>query len=129
MKIFSTTQSLAATCTPQEGQICLLEPQVINAEVGTPYEGDFGSYAVGVFNTVLIVIVVTAILMMVFGGVQYAASALPSAKSAARDRIMGAIYGLLLALAAYLILQTVNPDLLKFEIFSDTIQKQNENSD
>ena len=118
MKILTAEKVLAVTCTPTDGTICLLEPGLITRSNSTqPAEITFETYASKVFDTVIIVIIVTAIIMMVFGGVQYAASAVPGAKGAAKERIMGAIYGLLLALAAYLILKTITPDRLQFKIF------------
>ncbi|MEJ0001711.1 MAG: hypothetical protein WDN09_00775 [bacterium] len=56
---------------------------------------------------------VLAMIMIVAGGIQYMTSGLVSSKEAGKHRITNAIIGLLLALAAYLILFTINPDLLK----------------
>lgn len=57
-----------------------------------------------------------ALGMIVFGGVQYAASAgNPSRQTDARDRITQAIWGVVLLLCAYLIFNTINPDLLKLK--------------
>jgi hypothetical protein len=50
--------------------------------------------------------------MIVMGGIQYMTSELVSGKAAGKETIMQAILGLLLALGAYAILNTLNPDLL-----------------
>ena len=97
-------------------EIKLLEEELVTAGTGAPPQ-DFGSYAKVVYDRVLGFIIVVAILMVVFAGVQYAASAVPGAKSNAKERIMSAIWGLVLALVSYLILYTINPDLLTFDIF------------
>ncbi len=55
---------------------------------------------------------VLAVVMITMGGVQYMTSELVSSKEAGRESITHAVIGLLLALAAYLILNTINPDLL-----------------
>lgn len=58
---------------------------------------------------------VLAVLMIVIGGIQYIGSGMsPSAKEDAKGRITSAILGLLLALLSYIILNAINPDLLKF---------------
>jgi hypothetical protein len=53
---------------------------------------------------------------LVYGGFQYLLSAgSMSSAEEAKKWIWGAIYGLVLALAAVLILRTINPDLINFE--------------
>jgi len=55
---------------------------------------------------------VLAMIMIVKGGLEYMASSLPSGKEAGRGTITNAILGLLIALGSYLLLYTVNPNLL-----------------
>jgi len=52
-----------------------------------------------------------AFLMIVFGAVQYTVSEAVGSKQDASDRIKSAIWGLVLLLAAYVILETINPRL------------------
>jgi len=59
---------------------------------------------------------VLAVMMILAGGIQYATSELISSKEAAREKIQGAILGLLLALGAFVILNQLNPDLLKIDL-------------
>ncbi|MEK7535986.1 MAG: hypothetical protein AAB590_03160 [Patescibacteria group bacterium] len=70
------------------------------------------TYFKTVYNTALTLTIALAVLMIVIGGVQYTLSYIPAAKSGAKDRVWGAIGGLVLALVSYLILQTINPALL-----------------
>jgi len=57
-----------------------------------------------------------ALAMIIFGGIQYATSAgNPSRQTDARDRITQAIWGVVLLLCAYLIFNTINPDLIKLK--------------
>jgi hypothetical protein len=59
---------------------------------------------------------VLAVLMIVIGGIQYIGSGMsPSAKEDARGKITNAILGLLLALGSWLILHTINPDLVSLK--------------
>lgn len=59
-----------------------------------------------------------AILVIAYNGLKYIFSKLPGGKGDAKEHIMAAVGGLILALAAYLILHEINPDLTKnqFEI-------------
>ncbi|MEK7554402.1 MAG: pilin [Patescibacteria group bacterium] len=52
-----------------------------------------------------------AMVMIVIGGVQYTLSEAVTSKEDAKDRIVKAIWGLILLLAATFILFTVNPDI------------------
>ena len=54
-----------------------------------------------------------ALLMLVLGAVQYVASAaMPSTRVAARGRMTNAVLGLLLLFGTYVILNTINPELV-----------------
>jgi len=59
---------------------------------------------------------VAALISLVIGGFMYMLSDTVTTKDKAREYISGAIYGLILALAAYLILNTINPDLVNWSI-------------
>lgn len=52
--------------------------------------------------------------VIVYGGVLWSVSMGGEQKNAAKEWIKGAIYGLLLLIAAYLILRTINPELVNF---------------
>ncbi len=57
---------------------------------------------------------ILAVLMIVVGGMQYIiAYGNPGQVEKAKDRITQALYGLLLAVCAWLILNTINPDFVK----------------
>ncbi len=65
------------------------------------------------YSIALSITVALAIIMIAIGGIQYTISwASASAKSDAKSRILNAIGGLVLALASYLILHTINPTIL-----------------
>lgn len=57
-----------------------------------------------------------AVVMIVIGGIQYATTDAMTDKSGGKEKIMNALWGLLLALTTYLILNTVNPALTNCEI-------------
>ncbi len=57
-----------------------------------------------------------AVIMIIIGGIQYMSTDAVSGKSDGKDRITSAIYGLILALASYVILNTINPKLLNTKL-------------
>ena len=72
----------------------------------------FGTYLNAMIKIFIGICAILALIMIVFGGIQYMTSGLVSSKLAAKDTITNAILGLLLALGAFAILNTINPDLL-----------------
>ncbi|MCW1888037.1 MAG: pilin [Candidatus Moranbacteria bacterium] len=76
-------------------------------------------YLRGVYILGLVLVVIGAVFMLVIGGFQYLTSAgNTSALSSAKHTIEGALFGLFLALVAYLILYVINPDLVNLKISS-----------
>lgn len=88
----------------------LLEP--LSGGAATSNIGSTSYYTL-VYRNALVLTVALAVLMIVIGGIQYSASSInPAMKSEAKTRIFSALGGLLLALFSWLILQTINPNLL-----------------
>jgi len=63
----------------------------------------------------LSLVCIAALGALVCGGFMYMLSGTVTSKDEAKKYIWGAISGLVLALAAYLILNTINPDLVSLE--------------
>lgn len=63
---------------------------------------------------------VLAVVMIVIGGIEYMTSELLSSKAAGRERMTNAVLGLLIALGAYALLYTINPDILQTDLKSLT---------
>jgi hypothetical protein len=59
---------------------------------------------------------VLAVIMIVLGGIEYMTSELPGNKEHGKERILGAIFGLVLALGAWTLLNQINPDLLNADL-------------
>ena len=75
-----------------------------------------GNYIKGAFNLAIGIAAALAIIMIIIGGIQYMGSESLGGKSAGRKRINDAVLGLLLALGSYLILFTINPSLVDFNV-------------
>jgi len=89
---------------------------------GGPTEGqkvkveDTGKYFEAIFNFVLAAAAILAVIMIVIGGLKHiGAAGNPNTIKDAKDQIYWAILGLILALSSWMILNTINPDLLKLD--------------
>lgn len=96
----------------QEGGFKPLEPLPFIRDGGN----DLGSYLEGIFKFLLSISVLFAVVMVTWGGVLYITTDAIGGKSEGKKKITQAILGLLLALVSWLILNTINPDLLNFVI-------------
>lgn len=66
-----------------------------------------------------------AVFMIIWGGFEYVTTESLTGKSGARERIENALWGLLIALAAYIILYTLNPELVALQGVSFGTQSNN----
>ncbi len=80
--------------------------------------GAFGGYLNMMIKLFIGICAVLAVIMIVMGGIEYMTSELISSKEAGKERIWHAILGLLLALGAWTLLNTINPNLLKTDLKS-----------
>ncbi|HTY39479.1 MAG TPA: hypothetical protein VMC43_00070 [Candidatus Paceibacterota bacterium] len=102
------------------GAIVLVAPLIALAAPSSVTVGlaqvaaDPGTIITQIFNFALALAGLLAFLMIVWGGVKYAANPGNSgAQSDAKDRILQAILGLLLLFGSVLVLNTVNPQIMK----------------
>jgi hypothetical protein len=77
---------------------------------------DINTYIPNVVKLLIGIAGALAILRIIFGGLKYMTSEAFGEKTDAKDTINNAIIGLLLALSAYIILYTVNPKLVDFDV-------------
>lgn len=73
-------------------------------------------YLTAIFRLGIGLAVVIAVFMIVFNGIQYMVSDVVGQKATAKKGIENAIWGLVLVLASVLILNTINPNIVKFEL-------------
>lgn len=89
-------------------------PGTINPTTGTT---DIATYVGGAIKLIIALGAALAILYAVIGGTQYVAASInPSLKSDALERIQGALIGLAIILTSYLLLNSINPDLVNFKL-------------
>ncbi len=78
---------------------------------------DFPTYILNIYKFGIWTVGIAALLMISIGGFMYFTSAGNTAKlDQAKKVIFDALYGLIVALAAYLLLYVINPDLVKVNI-------------
>jgi len=79
-----------------------------------------GDYVNGIFKIGIALAGALAVIMFVIGGITYMVSAVVGQKQAAKDMMLNAILGLLLALGSYALLYTINTSLIKFNVIDDS---------
>lgn len=86
-------------------------------KIDTSSSGDsdcpFGNYLNILIKLFIGICAVLAMIKIVLGGMQYMTSELSSGKEDGKNSITSAVFGLILALGAFAILNTINPELLK----------------
>jgi hypothetical protein len=87
----------------------LLEPSIVGGQTSV----DAGTYLSTLYTYAIGVAGVLAVIMFAIGGIHYM---FPGKESKGKEFMTNAVFGIILALAAYLILNTINPDILKSNI-------------
>ena len=79
--------------------------------VDTSKDLTLGDYVNGLYLAAISIAAFLAVVKIIFAGVQYMLSEVVTDKAQAKKSIYGAIIGLLIVLGAFLILNTINPNL------------------
>ena len=113
--LFAYTHMLARAA--EETEYTLLQPIPLEDVDGDDTETTTASdYIKGMFTLIIAVAGGLAVVKLIFGGIKYMSTDAFSGKSEAKDIIQNAVWGLLLVISAWLILYTVNPDLIKLDL-------------
>ena len=92
---------------------------------GNDTANGFTQYISFLFPFLLSIAAISALIMFIIGGIQYTlGGASPEQMKSARERISNAIWGLLLAVFSVLILQTINPELIKLSLTLEDVGTQ-----
>ncbi len=107
-------------CQEGAGEYCLLEP-IPFGDGNLPFSKidsgtGLGEYLQTLFKILLGIIGVLAVVMIIVGGVQYMTTDAIGGKENGKETVTNALGGLILALGSWLILNTINPDLVSFKL-------------
>ncbi|MCI0532638.1 pilin [bacterium] len=80
--------------------------------IGRESGGDFCLLLQQIYRLTIALISLLSVLMLVIAGLEYIMSAIPSAKTDAKQRIISASLGLLIAITAWITLEVINPSLV-----------------
>jgi len=97
----------------------LLEPSVLidqNSTDKTPEGYNLMAYLKTAYLVLFVVVISAVVFWFILGGLGYILSDLPSVKNAGKKKLTNALIGLAIALSSVLLLQLINPDLLKFKL-------------
>ncbi len=103
-------------CLPSYGY-CYPKEEDVNLQIpigSLKNTGSLGQYIPALYNYMIAIVSIVAIVMIMIGGLQYLTAGSSGRIGQAKERIVGAVIGLIIALSAYTILQTVNPATLQF---------------
>lgn len=107
-------------CLPEEHYCYPANPESIPLAIrlgGTTTVQDIGAYISAGYNYLLGIGVTLTIIFLMIGGVQYLVSGGASEGiTKAKTRMKNAVIGLVLLLGAYVILFTINPNLVRLEV-------------
>src|SRR3989344_5403340 len=110
---------IAATAAfAQGGNFVPLSPIPNVIEGSSP---NFGTLFNGLFKLLIVGAGVTAVVVIGWAGIAYMTTESMEAKHEAKDRILDAGIGLLIALSAFLILSTINPNLTRLDVQPEQI--------
>lgn len=76
---------------------------------------NFNTYIKAIYELILVVAVMLAFLYLIWGGVEYINPL--SSKDTAKQRIQNALIGLMIVLGTYFLLNLINPDIFKINLF------------
>ncbi len=95
-------------------------PSLTGAEIAA--NGDIGAYLQSLYTFGVSAAAGLAVIMVIWGGIEYITSASGEGKGGGKEKITSAILGLLLALGSYIILNTINPELLTLKFFVEELE-------
>jgi len=116
-EIFVPIHSVRAEDTGTSLEYTVLAPLPGTADcVGIECKTTLQKYLPGIFKLAVAISAIFAVLMIVIGGFQYISTDAIQKKSEGKERIKNAIFGLILVISSWLILNTINPDLLNLRL-------------
>jgi hypothetical protein len=80
---------------------------------------ELGPYLEALFNLSIGIAIALSVIIVTIQGVKYMFSDVAGTKGDAKSRIMDVLFGILIIAVAYILLLTINPDLVSFNFLPD----------
>ncbi len=112
----NTTAARGLTCDPVTG-VCAYTP--LEPISGVSQDGtysNFPQFLAAIFKVLFTIGALIAVAGLTYGGIQYMVSDVAHIKKDGLDRAKSAVYGMIILAGSWLILHTINPDLLNFSL-------------
>ncbi len=93
-------------------------PFVDDGEIGGRDGAGLAAYVNSLYTAVIVIAAVLAVLRIVIAGVQYMLSDIVTTKAQAKKNIRNSLLGLVLVVAAVLVLETINPQLTNLSVLN-----------
>ena len=77
---------------------------------------DFGNFFNNLYKYCVGLAAALAVIMIIWGGLEYATQDVPGAKGAGKEKILNAIFGLVLVLSPVLVFSIINPRILNLSL-------------
>jgi hypothetical protein len=123
-----TVEAQSSKCIPgqKDGltEYCLLAPLPLDGPNNLTEKTTAAEFIPGLFQLAIMLATGLAVLMIIWGGVQYMSTDAWGGKNDAKNTIWNAIMGLLLTLSSWLIINTISPGLLQFNLSLDPVKIQ-----
>lgn len=113
---FSLTSFSTVLAQPKATEYQLLAPIPLTDSQKIDTKASTATYIPGLFRLMISIATGLAVLMLIYAGIKYMSTDAFSGKEEAKGVIENALYGLLLAIAAWLIVYTIDPNLVKFDL-------------
>ncbi|MCC7500861.1 hypothetical protein IT396_03655 [Candidatus Nomurabacteria bacterium] len=84
---------------------------------------DFGSYLNYAFTLFIVIGGMFAVATFVWGGIMYMVSDVAKSKDLGRKQMQRAVYGLVVLLGSYVLLYTINPQLISLDRFDTALEQ------
>ena len=112
-----TNKVLAQEKPPAPTEYTLLAPLPLTDPGGAPDQKVVVStYIQGLFKLIIAIAGGLAVIMLIYGGITYMSTDAFGKKESAKEIINNALWGFLLAISAWLILYTINPNLVNINL-------------
>lgn len=120
LSLGAQTQTQTQFCSGTTCNYTPLEPLPGQTDSTISTAQEFGRYLNLMFSLFIIIGGMFAVMTFVWGGITYMVSDIVDKKDFARKQMQRSIWGILILLGSYILLYTINPELIRLDRFNPT---------